>query len=389
MRTTLDYRPFQCIEFVKGDMHQSKAVPPRFKEHTKLVCARHVRAGRKKYIKKHPERQRKVPSRKVGDVIPVLLTISNQGRQIEGEGCPASISFKTYYGTDEVRASYNPHHSHEIGEANIPFTRRGRKAMAAARAESKKRRRSDDSEEANPEGKMNESEDEPSPSETVNELKQVVDSIAGTAVDDSANLSDHTLLPSPMNDSMMTSALGLSGPHGTVLRPYSHIPTSPVRQQTHQPQPHTPSRTPVHTSPASFHHRQPPLSQPPTPHTNSLSTLHSQSQLPTTPSAQSQSALLHSLRHANVPLQNTPTSASTAFDQARWDRLAVLFESVRSHARTTEFSSASVAALEAVLIRLYLESPPAAPVHTGTAAGAPALGLNLDLNSMEHQANSL
>src|SRR5258708_35230618 len=58
-------------------MHQSKAVPPRFKEHTKLVCARHVRAGRKKYIKKHPERQRKVPSRKVGDIIPVVPTISN------------------------------------------------------------------------------------------------------------------------------------------------------------------------------------------------------------------------------------------------------------------------------------------------------------------------
>jgi hypothetical protein len=55
----------KVIEFVKGDTHGSKAVPPRFKDHTKLVCARHSRSGRKKYIKKHPERIRKVPSRKV------------------------------------------------------------------------------------------------------------------------------------------------------------------------------------------------------------------------------------------------------------------------------------------------------------------------------------
>jgi hypothetical protein len=55
----------QMVEFVKGDTHGSKASPPRFKDHTKLVCARHSRSGRKKYIKKHPERVRKVPSRKV------------------------------------------------------------------------------------------------------------------------------------------------------------------------------------------------------------------------------------------------------------------------------------------------------------------------------------
>jgi hypothetical protein len=56
----------KVVEFVKGDTHVSKAVPPRFKEHTKLVCARHNRSGRKKYVKKYPERVRKVPSRKVG-----------------------------------------------------------------------------------------------------------------------------------------------------------------------------------------------------------------------------------------------------------------------------------------------------------------------------------
>ncbi|PSS29579.1 hypothetical protein PHLCEN_2v2727 [Hermanssonia centrifuga] len=55
----------KVVEFVKGDTHASKAVPPRFKDHTKLVCARHTRSGRKKYVKKFPERVRKVPSRKM------------------------------------------------------------------------------------------------------------------------------------------------------------------------------------------------------------------------------------------------------------------------------------------------------------------------------------
>ncbi len=55
----------RMVEFVKGDTHASKAVPPRFKEHTKLVCGRHSRGGRKKYVKKYPDRVRKVPSRKV------------------------------------------------------------------------------------------------------------------------------------------------------------------------------------------------------------------------------------------------------------------------------------------------------------------------------------
>ncbi|KAJ3546638.1 hypothetical protein NM688_g5493 [Phlebia brevispora] len=77
----------KMVEFVKGDTHGSKAVPPRFKDHTKLVCARHTRSGRKKYVKKYPDRVRKVPSRK-----------------LEGQGCPASISYKTYFDTQEVRA---------------------------------------------------------------------------------------------------------------------------------------------------------------------------------------------------------------------------------------------------------------------------------------------
>jgi len=95
----------KVVEFVKGDTHGSKAVPPRFKDHTKLVCARHTRSGRKKYVKKFPERQRKLPSRKVRFDMYVLLRSSHFSLgKLDGEGCPASISYKTFFHTDEVRA---------------------------------------------------------------------------------------------------------------------------------------------------------------------------------------------------------------------------------------------------------------------------------------------
>lgn len=44
--------------------------------------------------------------------------------------------------------------------------------------------------------------------------------------------------------------------------------------------------------------------------------------------------------------------------QERWDRLEVLFQSVRNNARGGyEYPGPSVVALESVLVRLYLESP--------------------------------
>ena len=82
----------QMVEFVKGDTHGSKAVPPRFKDHTKLVCARHSRSGRKRYVllfhditltspkryvKKHPDRIRKVPSRKVNPYSIMIYRITS------------------------------------------------------------------------------------------------------------------------------------------------------------------------------------------------------------------------------------------------------------------------------------------------------------------------
>lgn len=41
----------------------------------------------------------------------------------------------------------------------------------------------------------------------------------------------------------------------------------------------------------------------------------------------------------------------------QWDRMSVLFNSIREHARAYDYPTPSVVALESVLIRLYLESP--------------------------------
>ena len=82
--------------------------------------------------------------------------------------------------------------------------------------------------------------------------------------------------------------------------------------------------------------------------------------------------------------QMQPTTVDMS--QERWDRMGVLFQSIRDHARTFDFPAPSVAALESVLIRLYLESPiggtiaaptvpPMDPMH-GVGMGGPPLDGN-------------
>ncbi|KAF9527724.1 hypothetical protein CPB83DRAFT_894909 [Crepidotus variabilis] len=252
MEEFLDWRNAEeernCVEFVKGDTHGSKADPPRFKDHTKLVCARHSRSGRKKYVKKHPERVRKVPSRK-----------------LEGIGCSASISYKTYFDSDQVRACYISQHSHSIGPENLPYTRKGRKAAAAA---DKDRGRS------------------------------------RTA----------------------TSMQSVEPPQMTV-----------------DPAP----------DPSVSHPQQPPIHAPgqTVPFTAAVAML---APLPGQPNTQ-------------PPNYEFPPGAGYGTEvpnQERWDNMGTLFQAVRDHARTTHYPPASVAALETVLIRLYLESPIGnAPLH--------------------------
>ncbi|KAF8167689.1 hypothetical protein B0H34DRAFT_682701 [Crassisporium funariophilum] len=243
----------QCVEFVKGDTHGSKADPPRFKDHTKLVCARHSRSGRKKYVKKHPERVRKVPSRK-----------------LEGQGCQASISYKTYFDTEEVRACYISQHSHEIGLVNLPYTRRGRKA--AVQHEKERGRKS----------------------------------VAPTDSEHQAMASSSTTTPvvaPPINQQPVSSAFSSA---------VSML--APLPGQNYPPPP----------NPQPYGYQPMMQSYPPQGH------------------------------------QNHP--------HERWGNMATLFQTVREHARAFEYPAASVAALETVLIRLYLESP------MGMATQQPTMG---------------
>ena len=265
----------QMVEFVKGDTHGSKAVPPRFKDHTKLVCARHSRSGRKKYVKKHPDRVRKVPSRKVSLLLSSTRATTsaharacNMYEKLEGQGCQASISYKTYYDTEDIRvcctspslsAAYTTptavctdvaEHSHPIGLANLPFTRRGRRA--AVEAEKAKTKRN-----------------------------------------------AQAVVPVPTEASTSSSAAVATQTPQPHVAPFSS--TAPLTHLPH-PFPHYPG--------------QPGVGAP-------------YPQMVPTPPAQNE----------------------------QWERMSVLFNSIREHARAYEYPAPSVVALESVLIRLYLESP--------------------------------
>ncbi|KAI9512571.1 hypothetical protein F5148DRAFT_1162566 [Russula earlei] len=244
----------KVVEFVKGDTHGSKAMPPRFKDHVKLICARHSRSGRKKYVKKYPERVRKVPSRK-----------------LDGNGCQASMSYKTYFDTPQVRVCYVSQHSHETGLANLPFTRRGRRAQAAAKS----------------------TPADPNPS--------------GSQASQS-----HPGAPSPPRD--LTA--------GQVAAPL----------RAAQPEP-----TPAFSSPY--------------PHFPSMS-------MPLPHGLGSILPLPFPMPSAN---QAVVGSDRERMERERWDRLDVLYQSIRSNARQFEYPAASVAALESVLVRMYFESPIPAP----------------------------
>jgi hypothetical protein len=65
----------------------------------------------------------------------------------------------------------------------------------------------------------------------------------------------------------------------------------------------------------------------------------------------------------------------------RWDNMATLFHSIREHARNFEYPSPSVAALETILIRLYLESP--------VGVGVQSTGMNSMMPTIMAHARSL
>jgi hypothetical protein len=72
----------------------------------------------------------------------------------------------------------------------------------------------------------------------------------------------------------------------------------------------------------------------------------------------------------SVPAPFQAPSQATQMAQERWDNMAVLFNNVRENARTIEYPGASIAALESCLIRLFLESPPAAPAPSVSLPGS-------------------
>ncbi len=73
----------------------------------------------------------------------------------------------------------------------------------------------------------------------------------------------------------------------------------------------------------------------------------------------------------SVPPPALPASVSAIsagdrgrMERERWQRMDVLYQSIRNNANQFEYPAPSVAALESVLVRMYFESPISAPQHT-------------------------
>lgn len=208
--------------------------------------------------------------------------------QLDGQGCQASISYKTYFDTEEVRACCGflcfptcmlalnhdqdiAQHSHEIGLANLPFTRRGRKV----------------------------------------------------AVQNEKERGRNKSMPASDQDQM-----GSASTPGGMAQSSQHGVSS-------------------FSSAVSM-----------------LAPLPGQSFPPPTPQPYGFANAIHSFP-PNAPPQQQPVAQNMPHE--RWENMATLFQTVRDHARQFEYPPASVAALETVLIRLYLESPMGVSPHHNMA----------------------
>lgn len=89
-----------------------------------------------------------------------------------------------------------------------------------------------------------------------------------------------------------------------------------------------------------------------------LAPLPGQAYAPPAPQPYGFANAIHSFPPNPPPaVQPQQTMGQTNLPHERWENMATLFQTVRDHARAFEYPAASVAALETVLIRLYLESP--------------------------------
>jgi hypothetical protein len=173
-------------------------------------------------------------------------------------------------------------HSHEVGHANLPFTRRGRRAQAAAKS-----------------------------------------TVVG---------------PDPS-----VPPVSPSQPGGPCLQPNQTTGqmVAPMRAQ--------PELSPAYSSPyPHFPSMSMPLPQ----------GLGAVIPLPTSSSAPAPAPTLtpHPFPVPS-PTQAVAPNDRERMERERWDRMDVLYQSIRTNARQFEYPAASVAALESVLVRMYFESP--------------------------------
>ena len=90
--------------------------------------------------------------------------------------------------------------------------------------------------------------------------------------------------------------------------------------------------------------------------------------------------------------QYAPVHAAPGLPHERWDNMATLFQTIREHARVFEYPLASVAALETIVIRLYLESPMGvtqsiAPMNQNGIRGPPPPQNHMHTQTPNHQSN--
>ena len=90
--------------------------------------------------------------------------------------------------------------------------------------------------------------------------------------------------------------------------------------------------------------------------------------------------------------QYTPVHASQSLPHERWDNMATLFQTIREHARVFEYPAASVAALETIVIRLYLESPMGVtqnmvPITQNGVRNQPPPPTHMHTPTLNHQNN--
>lgn len=196
-------------------------------------------------------------------------------------------------------------HSHEIGPANLPFTRRGRRAQVELEKARSARRRSD----------------------IENGQSRASTSAPPTATPGAVRLEDpdlHSMTPEiqePPSEQTIDPVLFAHDP-ATQFTPMTAQSAQPVHQMPPTPAPPPPQPQPMMPPPPS--HQPPTLTQ------------------------------VTQVHHPQSLAQD---------EQARWDRMSILFEHVRNAARTFEHPPPSVAALETVLVRIYLEGPLNGPGH--------------------------